>query len=217
MNSIKNIIKKIDSEFTSHEFGKRKFPHLFVRGIENAAVHSAGVSYINALGIENSIPSIAEYPISVHSPPAWKSIGRVYPDSIWFHPKTGQPWIAFEFERFERGDENKIREKVENLAISCHQSNETIKLAVFVYWLRSSRAPKSITALFDVFKSGCVRHGITILPPACKLMIFKFVMCESPNLDRFMINKPNKFLGSHIGSEIDLLVLDSIQKIQGAF
>ncbi len=217
MDRLENITEKINSEFITHEFGKKHFPHLFQRGIDDAAVHAAGVSYISALGIKFEIPAIAEYPITIHSPKKWKKVGRVYPDSIWFNPETGRPWIAFEFERFEKGDENKIREKVENLAISYYQSNETIDLAVFVYWLRSSRAPKSITALFDVFKSGCARKGVTIPPPACKLMIFKFIMCPSKNAKACMVQESVSNRGAINKGQTDSLILDSIQPIQGAF
>ena len=128
--------------------------------------------------MECGLPAIAEYPVSIHSTDPWKQLGRVLPDSIWFHPTTHQPWLAFEFERFERGDENKIRGKVENLILSYHQSQKTIDLCVFIYWLRSSLAPRSIAPIFNTISKGFQKQGHKVPPPGCKFLVYKMVLTE---------------------------------------
>ncbi|GIK36916.1 MAG: hypothetical protein BroJett011_07490 [Chloroflexota bacterium] len=178
---ISQIEHLLDHEFQTFDFGKRKFPALFQAGLADAAVHAAGLGYLLALGLEWSLPAIPEYPITVHASAQWKQVGRVFPDSVWFHPDTLAPWIAMEFERFERGDENKIREKVENLAMSYYQSGETIELCVFIYWLRSSLAPTTIAPLFNVFNQGFERQRVKISPPRCKLLVYKMVMRQAVN------------------------------------
>lgn len=178
---ISQIESLLDQEFQTFEVGQRKFPALFQAGLADAAVHAAGLGYLLALGLEWGLPAIPEYPITVHAPSQWKSIGRIFPDSVWFHPDTLAPWIAFEFERFERGDENKIREKVENLAISYYQSGENIQLCIFIYWLRSSLAPTTVAPLFKVFNQGFERQRVKILPPRCQLLVYKVVMRQAVN------------------------------------
>jgi len=168
----------LEKEFENYTIGKRHFPSLFHLGVSDSVVHSAGVSYLLSLGLEFGIPAIAEYPVSIHAIEPWNQLGRVRPDSIWFHPKTHQPWIAFEFERFERGDENKIRGKVENLILSYHQSQKTIELCVFIYWLRSSLAPRSIAPIFNTISKGFKKQGHKVSPPGCKFLVYKTVLTE---------------------------------------
>jgi len=171
--------QRLDQEFNSFAFGRDKFPLLFKDGIDDSAVHSAGVSYLLGLGIELGLPAIAEYPLIIHADEKWKKTSRVMPDSVWFHPKTHQPWIAFEFERFEKRDELKIEEKVRNLALSHYQSRGTIELCVLIYWLRSGIAPREIGPLLKVFDQGFSTTELVVAAPKCSLSLYKFVFCQS--------------------------------------
>jgi len=171
--------QRLDHEFNSFTFGRARFPLLFDSGIDDSAVHSAGVSYLLALGIELGLPAIAEYPMIVHADHEWKKTSKVMPDSVWFHPQTLQPWIAFEFERFEKGDENKIQDKVRNLALSYYQSRGTIELCVLIYWLRSGIAPRAIDPLIRIFEQGFTTNGLVVAAPNCSLSLYKFVFCQT--------------------------------------
>lgn len=171
--------QRLDQEFSSFDFGRAKFPLLFQTGIDDSAVHSAGVSYLLALGIELGLSAIAEYPLIVHADERWKKTSKVMPDSVWFHPQKKQPWIAFEFERFEKGDELKIQDKVQNLALSYHQSRETVELCVLIYWLRSGIAPRAIDPLRKIFEQGFSVNGLVVQAPKCSLSLYKFVFCQA--------------------------------------
>jgi hypothetical protein len=173
------LTQRLDQEFSDFSFGKSRFPMLFQTGLQDSAVHSAGVSYLLALGIEFGLPAIAEYPMLVHANELWKRSPKVMPDSVWFHPQTLQPWISFEFERFENGDELKIQEKTRNLAISYYQSSQTLELCVLVYWLRSGIAPRSIDPLVDIFRRGFKLDNFPIPAPKCPLFLYKFVFCQT--------------------------------------
>jgi hypothetical protein len=214
--NISQIEDFLDDEFQKFEIGREKSPILFHTGIADAAVHAAGLGYLLSLGLERGLPVIPEYPISVHAPAEWKQVGRVYPDSVWFHPETYQPWIAFEFERFERGDENKIRDKVENLAIAYHQSGGMIELCVFIYWLRSSLAPRTVGPLFRAFSKGFSRQRVKIPTPSCKLLVYKMVMCQAEEAtlaERQVLVKELPIRYQAAGQNQELLVLQEIRKI----
>jgi hypothetical protein len=170
---------RLNQEFSSFTFGRARFPLLFRTGIDDSTVHSAGVSYLLGLGIELGLSAIAEYPVITHADEQWKKSSKVMPDSIWFHPQTKQPWIAFEFERFEKGDELKIQDKVQNLALSYYQSRETIELCVLIYWLRSGIAPRAIDPLRKIFEQGFSTKGIVVAAPKCSLSLYKFVFCQA--------------------------------------
>lgn len=175
---IDTVVSRLDAEFAVPDIGGKYFPMLFLDGVPDGAVHAAGVSWLLLLGLEFGLSAIAEYPITLHATDQWKKAGRIFPDSVWFHPQTQNPWIAIEFERFEKGDENKILEKAQNLALSCHQSNGTIDLCVFVYWLRSGSAPKTVSPLARAFSEGFYRNGVRVSPPPCGFLIYKLVMGE---------------------------------------
>ena len=188
---------------------------MFSLGIDDAAVHSAGVSYLLAFGLEIGLPAIAEYPITLHSSDTWKRIRRVFPDAVWFRPSTHQPWVAFEFERFERGDENKIRDKVENLVLSYYQSGKCLELCVFIYWLRSSLAPRSMTPVFNTISKGFTYQGKPIPPPGCRFLLYKMVMTEiaipTVNQSRMIRDKQTEYGDS---TNTGLLVQE-VRKING--
>ena len=209
--AIEKVRCQLTAELKSLSFGRSHFPHLFQNGLPDSAVHAAGVTYLAALGIEFGLPAIAEYPITTHAAERWRRLGRVFPDSVWFHPATGDPWVLFEFERFETGDENKIRSKAENLALAWHQSGGMVELCVFVYWLRSSRAPKSISGLRDVFGSGCRRGGDVLPAPGGQHAIVKAVACRRPAGMADGDTEPNKTWGA--GEQ--LMIVQSMQPLVG--
>jgi|GEM_PF-450902 len=177
--NLAELRQRLDQEFSDFAFGKARFPLLFQTGLDDAAVHSAGVSYLLALGIEFGLSAIAEYPVIMHADERWKKTPKVMPDSIWFHPQTQQPWIAFEFERFEKGDEIKIQDKTRNLALSYYQSRQAIEMCVLIYWLRSGIAPHSIDPLVKIFEEGFSLYNIPISAPKCPLLLYKFVFCQT--------------------------------------
>lgn len=176
------LIEQINLEFREFHFGNTKFPLLFSKGLDNSSIHAAGVSYLLALGIEFGLSSIAEYPITIHADNHWKTFGKIIPDVVWFHPNTHQPWIVFEFERFEKGDELKIEEKAKNLALSYYQSKQSIEVCVLIYWLRSGFAPKTINPITTIFSNGFSKNRFTIPPPKCRFLVYKFILRQTDQI-----------------------------------
>ncbi len=211
--NIDTIIQKIDSEFSDFRIGQDDFSILFQDGVLNGAVHAAGVSYLLNLGIRLGLPAIAEYPITLHSPESWKMIGRIFPDCVWFHPQDKTPWIALEFERFEKGDENKINRKAQNLALSYHQSDRSIALCVFIYWLRSGLAPQTLAPLFQTFADGFYRNGVQAPPPGCKFLIYKIVMGQPQIRGKKIMERITPYPNTNESS--DTLIIKEIRKIGG--
>lgn len=181
---LETLLQKLDLEFKEFRFGTTKFPLLFSKGLDNSAVHATGVSYLLALGIEFGLSAIAEYPITVHADDHWKTLGKIMPDAVWFHPQTDQPWVAFEFERFETGDELKIKNKAKNLALSYYQSKQSIEACVLIYWLRSGFAPKAIDPITNIFLRGFLANQMTIPPPQCRFLAYKFVLSQTIQLQQ---------------------------------
>lgn len=181
---LETLLQQLDLEFREFRFGTAKFPLLFGKGLDNSAVHAAGVSYLLALGIEFGLSSIAEYPITVHADEHWKTLGKIMPDAVWFHPQTHQPWVAFEFERFEPGDELKIKDKTKNLVLSYYQSRQNIEACVLIYWLRSGFAPKDLDPVTNIFSRGFLADQMTIPPPQCRFLAYKFVLSQTNQLQR---------------------------------
>ena len=213
---IDEVERLLEKEFEDFTIGKRHFPSLFHLGVADSVVHSAGVSYLLSLGLEYGIPTISEYPVSIHAIEPWNQLGRVQPDSIWFHPKTHQPWIAFEFERFERGYENNIRGKVENLILSYHQSQKTIELCVIIYWLRSSLAPRSMAPIFNTISKGFQKQGRKVSPTGCKFLVYKMVLTE---LKASSISQKQGIKEQPAGYYIPnstRLIVQEVRKISGA-
>jgi hypothetical protein len=209
----KEIETFLDLEFKELSFCQKKFPIFFNSTITDPVIHSAGVSYLLSLGLELKLSAISEYPITIHAKDEWKNFGRIFPDSVWFNPSTNLPWVTIEFERFEKGDEEKITTKVKNLILSYYQSKESIDLIILMYWLRSNNAPKSIEPLIKVFSEGFNQNGKKIPPPKCKFLIYKFVFCESKEKSNSLNIKDN--LADYNFSPLNLL-LNQVQKI-GSF
>ncbi|QTA78413.1 Uncharacterized protein dnl_06340 [Desulfonema limicola] len=207
------VIPKLNNEFQTFRSGFEFFPMLFKYGLSDGAVHAAGVSYLLNLGIIFGLPAIAEYPITLHSPESWKKAGRIFPDCIWFHPENKTPWISLEFERFEKGDENKINSKAQNLALSHHQSNGSIELCVFIYWLRSGSAPVSLSPLSQTFSNGFFRKGIQVPPPSCKFLIYKIVMGQPEICSEKIMERIAPYPNTN--QTVNHLIIKEIRKVSG--
>ena len=94
---------------------------------------------------------------------------------MWFEKTEASAALAFEFERYEHGDEGKLRSKVENLAIAS-ASTPSLKLSVLIYWVRSGSAPQSMDGIIATYRDGFRRKGTDVAPARTPLMIVKCVM-----------------------------------------
>jgi hypothetical protein len=159
------------------------FPMLLSSGIPDigCTVHSHFLTFLASVGQSQGYSAVAECPI-------WwardHGLGDVRADSVWFEKQTGHSPLAFEFERFERGDEGKLRGKVENLAIAS-SATPSLKLCVLIYWVCSGSAPRSMDAIIATYRDGFRRRGCEVAPACTPLMIVKCVM--RPAADRGLL------------------------------
>jgi hypothetical protein len=168
------------SALRNEELLRRHFPMLFRPGIPDYAttVHSHFLTYLATLGQSLGYAAVTESPVQ----PATVRLaryGEVRSDSIWFNSDSLRPEFAFEFERFERGDEAKLRGKVENLVIASHQSQSAVRLCTLIYWVRSGSVPRSLAAIFDAYYRGFRRNGRDVPASSCALMVVKCVLKPS--------------------------------------
>jgi hypothetical protein len=164
------------------------FPMLIRGGIPDVGltVHSHFLTLLVTVGQSLGFSAIADCPVrwaaNVNKP------CDVRADSIWFDPKSLEPVVALEFERFERGDETKLRGKVENLAIASFAS-PTLALAVLVYWVRSGSTPRSMHDVVAAYPEGFTRQGQPVPPAQTPLMIVKCVMRESAESENLVFGE----------------------------
>lgn len=163
------------------------FPMLLSEGIPDVGVtvHSHFLTMLACVGQSMRYAAVAECPI-------WwareAGIGDVRADSVWFDKTPLRPRLACEFERFERGDESKLRGKLENLSIAS-SSTQDLRLCVLVYWVRSGSAPRSMDAIVASYRDGFRRNGMTIGPARTPLMLVKCVMREVAETDRLVFGE----------------------------
>jgi len=163
------------------------FPMLLANGIPDTglAVHSHFLTVLARVGQAMNYSAIAECPI-------WwagdDGCGDVRADSVWFEKVSLRPLLAFEFERFERGDEGKLRGKVENLAIASNTTQD-LRLCVLIYWVRSGSAARSMDAIVASYRDGFRRSGRTVAPARTPLMLVKCVMREVTGTDRLIFQE----------------------------
>ena len=130
---------RVFTGLTDRKFMKQHFPMLLTSGIPDLGltIHSHFLTFLVGVGQALDYAAVAECPI-------WWGrdigLGEVRADSVWFEKTGAVAALAFEFERFERGDEGKLRNKVENLAIAS-ASTPSLQLSVLIYWVRSGSAP----------------------------------------------------------------------------
>lgn len=163
------------------------FPMLLAGGIPDVGVtvHSHFLTVLAGVGQSMHYAAVAECPI-------WwareDGVGDVRADSVWFDKAPLCPRLAFEFERFERGDESKLRGKLENLSIASN-STEDLRLCVLVYWVRSGSAARSMDAIVASYRDGFRRNGKTVAPARTPLMLVKCVMREVAGTDRLVFGE----------------------------
>jgi hypothetical protein len=163
------------------------FPMLLATGIPDVGltVHSHFLTFLVGVGQSLDYSAVAECPI-------WwardNNLGDVRADSVWFEKAAGNASLAFEFERFERGDEGKLRGKVENLAIAS-TSTASLKLCVLAYWVRSGSAPRSMDAIVATYRDGFRRKGVDVPPARTPLMIVKCVMRPAADSERLVFGE----------------------------
>lgn len=171
-----NLPAALTSEFATRQVMAEQFPMLTHHGIADAdrAIHSHFLSYLAVLAQVLGYSGVAECPLPLAAGSRWGRLGEVRPDSVWFDKVDNLPVAAFEFERFERGDETNLRTKIENLDIAYLRSDKRLQVAVLVYWVRSGVAAQ--TALREAssgYRTGFVRRGLRVPPASCPLLVFK--------------------------------------------
>jgi len=160
---------------------------LLTAGIPDSGltVHSHFLTFLVGVGQSRGYSAVAECPI-------WWArdgdLGDVRADSVWFEKGTDDASLAFEFERFERGDEGKLRSKVENLAIASN-ATPSLRLCVLVYWVPSGSAPRSMDGIIATYREGFRRRGNEVAPARTPLMIVKCVMRPAPDSERLVFGE----------------------------
>jgi hypothetical protein len=180
---------RILQELQNRRLMETHFPMLTCFGIPDVSVtvHSHFLTYLATLGQSLGFAAVAECPIPNVSNSQWASLGSVRPDSVWFTKENNQPTAALEFERFETGDEGKLRGKVENLAIAFYQSGGLLQRTVFVYWVRSGSMPRSLKPVLRAYQEGFIRRGYDVPAPDCPLTVIKCVLRQVE--DRLVISE----------------------------
>ncbi len=178
MKVTKDIIEKVFVAINDQTLMADRFPMLLNPGIpdKGITVHSHFLTYLSTCGQKAGYSAITECPICI--PASFQGIGEIRSDSVWFSMDDLTPRIAFEFERFEKGDEKKLKQKVENLAITASLT-ESLELAVLIYWVRSGSIPRSMDGIVSQYGSNLRRNGIVVRKAAVPLMIIKCVMRNS--------------------------------------
>ena len=169
-----SLLNRVFTGLTDRKLMKQHLPMLLTSGIPDLGltVHSHFLTFLVGVGQALDYAAVAECPI-------WWGrdigLGEVRADSVWFEKKGTVAALAFEFERFERGDEGKLRNKVENLAIAS-ASTPSLQLSVLVYWVRSGSAPRGMGEIIATYQEGFRRRGIDVAPARTPLMLVKCVM-----------------------------------------
>jgi hypothetical protein len=184
MSQPASLADRVFAGLTNRDLMEQHFPMLLMTGIPDigVTVHSHFLTFLVCVGQCLHYSAIAECPI-------WwardSGLGDVRADSVWFEKGEGTASLAFEFERFERGDEGKLRAKVENLAIAS-TSTASLKLCVLVYWVRSGSAPRNMEAIVATYREGFRRNGKEVRPAHTPLMIVKCVMRPAADSERLV-------------------------------
>ena len=178
MNRSVRISERVFSAINDKFHMAENFPMLLQSGIPDRGIiiHSHFLTYLSSCGQKAGYSAITECPVRINE--SFHGIGEIRADSMWFDKTDLLPRIAFEFERFERGDEKKLKHKVENLAITAVLS-ESIELTVLVYWIRSGSMPRSMDGVVAPYGSRFRRNGIVVPKVMTPLMVIKCVMKSS--------------------------------------
>jgi len=178
MDSDHLLSDKIFSAISQGDMLYKHFPMLIKNGIPDTGlnVHSHFLTFFTSVGQHLGFAAVTECPVIWSN--AVAKYGDIRADSIWFDPHSLNPQVVVEFERFERGDETKLRQKIENLALAT-QAYPSLKLALLVYWVRTGNAPQSMDKIVECYNTGFRRHGFKARPATTPLMIVKCVMRSS--------------------------------------
>lgn len=151
------------------------FPMLVTRGISDigVTVHSHFLTFLATVGQYLGFAAVSECPITWSG--EYSSLGNVRADSIWFDRESLMPTAVFEFERFERGDETKLRQKVQNLVIAS-LATPSLKIASLVYWVKSGSIPHSMDSVVASYRNGFRRNGQQVPGSKVPLIIIKCVL-----------------------------------------
>jgi len=170
-----NLTSALASEFAARQVMAAQFPMLARHGVPDTdmIIHSHFLSYLAALAQSLGYSGVVECPLPVPSGDRWAALGEVRPDVVWFDKAENTPVAVFEFERFDRGAESRLRTKVENLNIAYLRSGERLQLAVLIYWVRSGVAPRTVREVSAPYRTGFVRRGVQVPAARCPLRIFK--------------------------------------------
>ncbi len=192
--------KRILDALSQGSVMKENFPMLLHGGIPDTGlmVHSHFLTFFTTLGQSLGYAAITECPITWPSEYTKKVDLRA--DSVWFDTDSLSPRIVIEFERFEHGDETKLRQKVENLAIIA-LATPNLELCLLVYWVMSGSTPKAMESVVSVYSDGFRRGGYHLPSSAVPLMIIKCVMRPEEKTSRlvfgeFLRDERNECLGS---------------------
>lgn len=167
---------------------EQHFPMLIRGGIPDVGltVHSHFLTFLATAGQQLDFSAIAECPV------AWAGdfarLGDVRADSVWFDHVSLAPIVVIEFERFERGDEPKLRQKVENLAIAS-LATPGLGLAILIYWVRSGSAPRSMESVVTCYRDGFRRRGHPVAGAKSPLAIIKCVLRPSEDGSRLVFGE----------------------------
>jgi hypothetical protein len=164
------LFTALANEFASRQVMVDQFPMLTRHGIPDTdlTIHSHFLSYLVALAHPLGYSGVVECPVLAPPGSRWAKLGEVRPDVIWFDKADNAPVAAFEFERFERGGESKLRAKVENLSIAHLRSDRRLQLAVLIYWVRSGVAPRAVKEVSARYHTSFVRRGCRCPPPGVR-------------------------------------------------
>ena len=170
-----NLTTALTDEFASRQVMAAQFPMLARHGVPDTdlTIHSHFLSYLAVLAQSLGYSGVVECPLPVASGDRWAALGEVRPDVVWFDKMDSAPVAAFEFERFDRGTESKLRTKVENLNIAYLRSGERLQLADLIYWVHSGVAPRAVREVSVPYQTGFVRRGVQVPAARCPLRIFK--------------------------------------------
>lgn len=173
-------------EFGSRQVMDAQFPMLTRHGVPDTdlTIHSHFLSYLAVLAQPLGYSGVVECPLPAVTGERWAALSEVRPDVVWFDKTDNAPVAVFEFERFDRGSEAKLRTKVENLSIAYLRSGEHLQLAVLIYWVRSGVAPRAVREVSAAYQTGFVRHGVRLPAAGCPLRVFK---CAWRSVARGMI------------------------------
>ncbi len=186
--SVDQLSRDVAEQLGKPEIIPVHFPMLVTHGISDTGlnVHSHFLTVFVSLGQKLGFSAIAECPICW--PERVSGFGDVRADSVWFHKKSLNPEVAVEFERFEHGDEAKLRYKVQNLAIASLMT-PSLRLALLVYWAKAGSIPRGMRDVIQSYRAGFRRGGCSVPKAKTQLMVFKCVMQAVPGTGRLLFRE----------------------------